>query len=45
MTDIAIELESFANDLQIRVAKLKELLELERANLEDSQKVKLKKTA
>lgn len=35
MTDIAIELETFSNDLAKRVAKLKELLELERANLED----------
>jgi hypothetical protein len=45
MTDIAIELETFSNDLQKRVAKLKELLELERANLEDTKKVELKKTA
>ena len=35
MSQIAIELETFSNDLQKRVVKLKELLEVERANLED----------
>jgi len=38
MSQIAIELETFSNDLAKRVVKLKELLELERANLEDDLK-------